>query len=304
MSTMSTRPSGPVKRTVSSSPGPAHRRTYSSKLLTAPIFLLALAAASPRPVNAATYPLPCDEPVTATIDTLLDNDFFTFTAQDGEIVTITVVEDATAPPDFFATWRLLDGSGLPVDSCSFFTTLQQKDCGPLSEAGETYSIQVQEHTNSSTGSYWIHLQRLDPKASCDYFEPSCSTEINNTIDHFIDNDLFSFCATDETIFSVTITKDPGAPPEFHVYWRLIDGTGVPASDCGYFTTENPKDCGPLSEAGMPYRLQVQEFTFASPGDYSLFVAPLGGSCIDCPAIPIFADGFEPGDTSAWSSAVQ
>lgn len=259
----------------------------------------------PVPIlGGESQPLVCDQPVTATIDPASESDFFAFDVGEGEIVTIGVIEDQAAPIEFEAEWRLLDGGGNPASDCDFFTIADQRDCGPLPEVGNTYQVQVQDFFNDDVGAYRVHLQRLTATAACEQIPLRCGVPLTTAIEEIADNDLVSFCVTDQTVLSIAVVPDPSAPFGFETEWRLLDGSGNPATDCDFFTIADQRDCGPLPESGNPYQIQAQEFLNDEAGAYAVSAEVLSGSCfLDCLPGFIFEDGFESGDTTAWSSSV-
>jgi hypothetical protein len=260
---------------------------FSSKSVARAAALLVFLVAWTGRAGAHEAPLECNVPVLDTFASSVESHFFSFDASD-ERVTVTVVREPSLPsgPVFTPEWRLLDGTGMPATSsgCGSFSVALRQDC-VLSAVDSPYRVQVRERFQDEVGSFWVHLQRTSAEAACDITLLTCGGETFVTaLEPVVDNDLFGFCVAEGGIVSVSVVGGSSSVPPFTPEWRLLDGTGMPAtsSGCGSFST-SPQDCGVLSETGNPYRLQVQERFHNDTGIYGVFVAPLfAGACIDCP----------------------
>ena len=249
-------------------------------------------------------PLACDTPATFSLNPIGDTDLRTFGAIDDEIVQINVGEVAGSSTSFQAYWRVLDRSGAPASSCGSFNNGQRRDCGSLSAAEAPYQVEIKDLFGDDIGNYRIHLQRLTLERVCDRTSIVCDSTQNGDIEEIGDGDLWPVCVTDNTTLNITIEEQPGAPVQFQAYWRLLTREGLPASACGSFALSNERECGPLPAADRPYFLEVRDLLDDTAGDYTVTADVVSGQCTSCEAyFQIFTDGFEPGNTSAWSKTV-
>ncbi len=100
----------------------------------------------------------------------------------------------------------------------------------------------------------------------------CDLPVAAAVDTPTDTDLFAFDVVDGEVVAVTVSG-LGAfwgKPE----WRLLDGSGSAASACGSFTLLQHQDCGPLTAASGPYRVQVRDFLQNDTGGYHVHLQRL------------------------------
>ena len=205
-------------------------------------------------------PLPCDATLAGTIETRIDDDLFSFSASDGEIFYGDVIEHSGA--GFDAEWRVLDAAGTTVVG---WWNGVRRDFGPLPASGSPYRIQVEDRSATATGTYEIHLQRMTAAFACEITSLPCDVTLTGTIDTNIDNDLFSFPASDGEMFWGSVLEQVGTPG-FDAEWRVLDATG--AEVVGWWTGIW-RDFGPLPAAGSPYRIQVLDHTATATGTYMI-----------------------------------
>jgi hypothetical protein len=229
----------------------------------------------------------CDAPVTGTIVPALDVDTKRVGAvTEGEYLQITVPKQAPSGSNFTPSWRLLTGAGTPAAACGGFTTASQRDCGPLSATGNPYQIEVMDHLRDDTGSYAVHVYRLRAGTACDTATLSCVAPVTGAIDTALDSDIYRMAnvANGDRV-RLTLTKRTPSGASFTPSWRLLTGTGVPASSCGGFTTAPRRDCGPLPAAGNPYQIEVVDHLRDDTGAYTVAMSFLDRSCGSPPPSP-------------------
>ncbi len=220
----------------------------------------------------------CDIPVTDMIEDSLDTDCFTFAVDGEERVNIGVQEALAGTID--PVWRLLDKTGTPVPGCGSFFRSFGSDCGPLLPEGSPYRIDVLDQGVNATGAYRVSLARLT--VPCDAVALPCDEVLDATIANPIEHDFYSFSVQDGELVNIGVQE---AGPNTDVVWRLLDKTGTPAGGaCGGFRRSFGGDCGPLTAAGSPYRINVLDDGVNATGAYRVSLARLTVPC-DAVALP-------------------
>src|SRR5215472_9868438 len=113
-------------------------------------------------------PLTCAVPVYGTLDDPLDTGLYSFSVVDGEWVEISVVSGLHGGAVIDAAWRLIDGSGAPVDGpCGAFSQSGfDYACGPLPAGGNPYRIVAGDDDGRDAGQYKVRFQPLGFDAAC------------------------------------------------------------------------------------------------------------------------------------------
>ncbi len=235
--------------------------------------------------NCATCAVPpgcgieitCDDSLDGEINPFTETDKYCFCVAENENLSIFVVERGATT--FAPAWRVLDAGGNSVGPCGgTLSTTALRDCGPLPAAGNPYTIEVEDQGRNEIGLYSVHLQRYDPSASCGTTPlPPCEASLIGTIEKINDADLFSFNATAGQTVRITAFKDPLAGANFTSAWRLLDGAGLPVAPCDAFSATLLRDCGPLSAALNPYRIEVADNGLNDTGSFTLHVLQLTSS---------------------------
>jgi uncharacterized protein (TIGR03437 family) len=236
------------------------------------IHLQRLTAGAPCPL----LPLDCDVTVTRALDSPVDTDLHSFSVADGERVNVTFANSTPAGPNFGVVWRLLRGDGTPASACGDISGAA-RDCGPLPASGNPYRVEISDFQLNGAGTYLLHLQRLTAAAACDNAPLICGITSRGTIDSPIDTDLYSFSVAGGERVNVNFANTAPVGPNFGVVWRLLQGDGAPASQCGDISGA-ARDCGPLPASGNPYRVEISDFQFNGTGAYSLVVNFLTTGC--------------------------
>jgi hypothetical protein len=217
-------------------------------------------------VECEIHHLPCDTTYTSSIATALDTDLLEFEVSEGERLYMTVLEHSGS--GFDVMWRVLDATG--SQAAGGFTASNRVDLGPLSSTGNPYRLQVAENGGNATGTYGVHLQRLTAGLECDAASLPCDTIMTGAVETTIENDLWSFSATEGERFYVSVAEESGTPG-FDAIWRVLDAAGVQVVG---WDAAIRADRGPLTAAGSPYRIQVAENSATATGTYSIHLQRL------------------------------
>jgi len=230
----------------------------------------------------------CDVPIDGTTSSPLETDYFCFCVSEGEMVRVSVVEQAGSGPSYAPSWRLVDSHGNPASACGTAATAVTQSCGPLPAAGNPYRLEIDDAGHDDVGNYRAHLQRLTAQTACENVEVSCDVPITLSIENTADTDLVSFDVSDEETVHISMVKLAGSGANFNPNWRLIDRAGNPARSCGAFSTLVTQDCGPLPGAGNPYRIDVEDGARNDIGSYSVHLQRLSFSRA-CEGIALLCD---------------
>ena len=112
---------------------------------------LTAAIADPRPDECGFAECP-----------VLETKLFSFNVGDGEHISVNVGNIPPSDERFLAAWRLLDGTGTPVDgNCGEFSpSLSNVECGPLPAAGNPYQLEIGAAGEAVTGNARVLLNLL------------------------------------------------------------------------------------------------------------------------------------------------
>ncbi|HEY2956469.1 MAG TPA: T9SS type A sorting domain-containing protein [Candidatus Eisenbacteria bacterium] len=221
------------------------------------------------PTACESTPLPCDTVIVAALDDSVATNLYRFDAN-GDVVSISVTPQSGGDPDFQPAWRVLDRAGMPL--VGFGGGLSPYGysvmVGPLSVAGNPYRVQVGDYGTNATGAYDVRLERLTAGAACEGTGLACDVVVSDSLQSREDSDLFSFSATNGEIVSVTVVGDPPV----QAAWRLLAGSGTPVAGFeGFAVRAAGTDCGPLSTAGNPYRIEVADAGADATGRYRVYL---------------------------------
>src|SRR5262249_54951391 len=107
----------------------------------------------------------------------------------------------------------------------------------------------------------------------------CDTPLPKTLTHAIDTDLLAFTAVDGERVHLSVLNGSPVGAGFNVDWRLLDSQGNPVTGgCGSFGFGTTRDCGPLTAAGSPYRLEVEDSGRNDTGTYVAYLQRLSAPC--------------------------
>ncbi len=227
----------------------------------------------------------CDVPVTGAIDNPQESDFYILNVAEGERVEISVVRGTPSGPNFQPAWRVLKADGTPASSCGSYGTGLLFDCGPLSAAGNPYRIEVADSGLNDIGTYRVHIYRLPAAVACENTQLTCNVSLTSTIDNPLDRDFFSLNVAEGERVEIGVVRGTPSGPNFQPAWRVLKADGTPASSCGGYGTGPLFDCGPLSAAGNPYRIEVADSGLNDTGAYGVRINFL---TTGCPAAPMIS----------------
>ena len=213
-----------------------------------------------RPPEPAS--LSCGDLVSGSIDAAGETDQFTFSAEAGDVVSITVSdtdgEFVTTGAD--ARVFLFSPTGVQLglfdaDSEQVFT---------LPDSG-TYTIEVRANNLVSTGSYNLNLECLVPP-SPDAVALGCGDLVSGSIDAPAEVDVFHFSAEAGDVVSITVADTGGdfltTGADARVF--LFSPTGV---QLGLFDADS-EQVFTLPESGT-YVIEVKANNLVSTGSYNL-----------------------------------
>lgn len=124
-------------------------------LLLAALSIVATLAVASRNAAAQMTAITCGQTLLGEISVLEETDTFTFTAQAGEVVSITTAEVTDPSGSFQPTWQLFAPDGHQVG----FTCFGQCESEPLPANG-TYTIKVFDSSDNATGFCNLNLNFL------------------------------------------------------------------------------------------------------------------------------------------------
>jgi len=238
-------------------------------------------------IDEACPELVCDVPLVGTIANAAETDTVCFCITEGEILRVSVIEQAGSGAGFNPSWRLLDAAGNPAADCGAFATAVFDDCGPLPAAGSPYQLVVEDGSRNDIGSYKATMQRLRFALACDDEELACDVPLPLSISDTADEDLAHFTVEECDMVRISVVEAVGSLGSFGPSWRLIDGGGNPDRVCGGFATTVDRDCGPLYRSGNPYRVEIEDGGRNEVGDCTVNLQHLTaarsceGDTLDC-----------------------
>lgn len=237
--------------------------------------------------------LTCGLPIDAEINPSIETDKYCFCVTENEKLRVYVAKLASAPAGFSPNWRILDAGSNPVGPCGSFVATAGRDCGPLPAAGNPYRLEIEDQDRDASGAYSVHVHFYDPSEECGTLTlPACESSLTSSIEHVNDVDLIAFNAAHEETVRISVFKDASAAPNFASSWRLLDRNGFPASPCDAYTLTVSRDCGRLSAALNPYRIEIEDQLHNEAGTYHVHLqrltpaAPCGVSDIACDTVVV------------------
>jgi hypothetical protein len=231
-----------------------------------------IAAGALTPITAAAQtPLICGQVVSDSIVGPADLDQFTFFAEQGDIVTITLVQTGAIDPGFFVFGHLLaPGVSSPGPIGGGIRNV------PLTRSG-IYTVRVFDLNNTRRGTYSLRLAWLLPlnKRCGNQTELACGQIVNGTIAAPLQQDQFTFFGQQGSTATITLTSTGAIDPGFFVFGHLFTPTGIGPGPIGGGILNVP-----LTQTGT-YTIRIFDLNNTRRGHYTLrlgFVGP-------CPAPP-------------------
>jgi hypothetical protein len=156
------------------------------------------------PANAQSD-IACGQVVNGSIAAPLEQDQFTFSGEQGDFVTFTLVQTGAVDPGFSVVMEVL----WPPVTFSIIRAFPGTRNLSLPFTG-TYVIRVHDNQNTNRGSYALRLGWLRPVAKqCgDRVPLSCGQVVNGTIAAPLEQDLFSFEGTQGSTVTFTLLQTP------------------------------------------------------------------------------------------------
>ena len=183
-------------------------------LKTASLLTLLILVGSAQPLSGQTV-LTCGQVVNESIAAPLEQDHFTFFGEQGDVVTVTMVETSEIDPGFAPVgFRFTPGSttGIPFGQGVLEWT--------LTETG-THTIRVNDVANTRRGNYSLRLAWHLPlnKRCGDRTTMTCGQVANGSIATPLEQDVFTFDGQQGDVVTITLVEtgdiDPGFAPVAH-----------------------------------------------------------------------------------------
>jgi hypothetical protein len=86
----------------------------------------------------------------------------------------------------------------------------------------------------------------------------CDIPTVGSIDSPTESDSLTFSVSDNEVILFTVDETAPSGASFGVEWRILDGNGNAAADCGTFSILDHRDCTALPVAGNPYTLEIRD----------------------------------------------
>ena len=169
---------------------------------------------------AGQQALTCGEPVFGTVATAGQSNPYTFVAESGDTISLTLVQTSAVDPQFTAVVTLVGpGTNITRSPSAWFFTLPA--------AGE-YTAFVHDVSNTNRGSYGLRLGWVLPLAKqCGDRAPiACDQQIQASIDAPYEMDLFHFTGPQGSNMLLTLQGLADVDPGFQAHGQLFGPGGV------------------------------------------------------------------------------
>ena len=170
----------------------------------------------------------CGQLVNGAIDAPAEQDVFTFAAEAGDIVTITLAQTAAVDPAFAAFGHLFGPTGAgPTPIGRGIVNV------PITQTG-THTLRIFDLFNTSRGGYSVRAHWLFPLAKqCgDRVTLSCGQLSAGAINTPLEQDVFRFAAEAGDIVTITLAQTAAVDPAFVAFGHLFGPTGVGPTPIG------------------------------------------------------------------------
>jgi hypothetical protein len=215
-------------------------------------------------------PLVCDALLDSTISDPTDTDLLTFSAVEGEHVSVALLSGPGSGSNFFPVSRLLRADGAPATTGGDWSDVVTRDYGPLHASESPYRIEVRDWGYDDTGAYRVHFQRLTAEQACEATPLVCDVPLVGVIEDPVDTDLLRAFVGDGDWIWVLVTLDD-RDGYFFPRWRLLNKDGEPDWACGEWMDSEQDVCGPLSASGNPYQIEIRGWWYDSTGTYRALI---------------------------------
>ncbi|MGH7453955.1 MAG: hypothetical protein ACRENG_21570, partial [bacterium] len=170
-----------------------------------------------KPPNPTATLLDCGDTWADSLEIRGDTDLFTFPADSGHVVAITLATTGAIDPSFFAYAELFSPSGVSVLG-TYFTGQREFQ---LTETG-SYTIKVFENILTRRGRYALSLECLKPPNAMPL---ACGQIIADSINAAADADVFTFIARKGDVVSITLLTTAAFDQFFDARYDLFSPTG-------------------------------------------------------------------------------
>jgi cysteine-rich repeat protein len=266
-------------------------RRHSRSIALASLFILLLTGL------AYADDIICGETLTRLIDDRGVEDDLTFTALQGEVVSVTVAAAAGQPFKFDPQWQITDSDGHKVPLANDDTRCgsTEHQCETLRfEASDTYTLSVRDDNHNAAGIYNVTLEAVSATANgalngppaqvpaCARLNQSGKPDgtqliergqlVGGAIDAFGETDTFTFAAAAGDVVTIGLATGGSPADSFDPAWKLFDPNGaiVGGGDQGIVYCTDSCDRGPLPATGI-YTIKVYDFGYDGAGDYTLLL---------------------------------
>jgi hypothetical protein len=218
-------------------------------------------------------PLTCGQRLEGVIGFVGEQDLFTFAAQQGEIVSITVLTTAIVDTGFVASGTVYRPGG------AFLQNVGVGTVGPLPQSG-VYTLSIHDLVGlDQRGSYSVTVAWIHPQGrQCNQRPIGCGPPSTGSID-FGEQDFYVFEAQQGDVISFVTTTTARVDPGFFASGTVYRPNGTFLQNVG---TGN---IGPLAQSGT-YTLTIQDLVGRNErGSYSTTLTWLQGQCPSIGAAP-------------------
>jgi len=209
-----------------------------------------------------------DQTVLSSFDGTGDQDFLTFTAEQGQNYYRADFKNESANTTAYMT--LLDANGLKVSSTDAHKG-NSNSISWLAEPGMTYYLQFTRYDKHKTGAYTVSLSRTPDQEgqSAETAVPiALDTPVLATFDGASDQDFFVFTAEQGQAYYRAQLKNETVNSS--TYMTLLDVNGLKVAEANA-SKGNTDSISWLAEPGMTYYLKLTRYDKYKTGTYTLNV---------------------------------
>lgn len=207
-----------------------------------------------------------DQTVLSTFDGTNDQDFLTFTAEQGQNYYRADFKNESVNTTAYMT--LLDANGLKINTINI-TQGYADSISWLAEPGMTYYLQFTRYDQYKTGAYTVSLSRTPDKEgqSAETAVPmALDTPVLATFDGTEDQDFFVFTAEQGQAYYRADLKNETVNSS--TYMTLLDVNGLKIAEISA-SKGNADSISWLAEPGMTYYLKLTRYDRYKLGTYTL-----------------------------------
>ena len=220
------------------------------------------------PCSATT--INCGQTLSGSLSSIGKQDFYTFSANAGDAVTIRVPRTSGNINPYV---ELYDSTGIRIAYGNAYSGNYINLDKALSSGG-TYTIIVSDYNNDATGNYKITWQRLNNP--CNATTITCGQTIPGSISALGKQDIYSFTDTAGSNIVLTLTKTSGGfDPSLELY--NSSGTRIAYQ---YTSSGSSVTINQTLSAGDTYIIFVSDYGNDETGNYTLKFQKNNNSCTE------------------------